>query len=914
MPPFLSKDHTILEKGQMEFRPFGVDDLGKKIRDVTGVKVDAYVTFLDETVSRTRGASAGKQAVETLCRLLNERIPDPAYHVTPPFLRNVWNSYAYEFVCFLLEFCIILSEDPQFPINAGKAKFISPLIQTLGRPFTMPQIYKMFPHFGQKFAKNSIEFGVGTVTRNSAVLRMRYMPHIYEQFGPYRKLCAERICQSSKAALSAVPEHIHQLGYATIKDLQCIANGDEWCEWEFTWSPADRIPFGWSLWGILGGFGAFGYLQIMHPTVTLLEAVVISLLPPIAAWLGMRKRQEQDTKRREALIKEQLETVDTRHEDLREAYLEQEQATVDLRRKITQLTTLHHSGLQYSSTLDRETLIHSVLATLTRDLHFERAMLAFFDASRGVAHDARIRGVPAETAAHIRSLEVSITDPDSLEGTILLRGEPLLIPNIRESRFGDRIHTVNQLAELKIHVGSFLAVPLKAKDVIIGCLAVDGLPGHALSEDDLEVMVTLASQVAIALDNTRAYRQIEELNAGLELRVQERTAELEAANEELKELDRLKSQFLAHVSHELRSPLTSIKGFAENMLEGMTGVTTEKQVQYLRRIQANSGRLARMISDLLDRSKLEAGKMELSLGDVPVIELAGEVTEQFKPLAQSKGQQLTLQYSQPDLTVHADADKVNQVLTNLVENALKYTPKNGSINVKIESMDPQGVLISVMDTGHGIPADALPHIFTPFFRVKRPAHKQVEGLGLGLSISKQLVEMQGGMLSVESTEGQGTTFFLTLPQGHAVPPPLPLTRPHEKYILVVDDDADIRQLLVDRLRAEGFLVKAASNGQEALGALKVHPFDGVILDIGLPDINGLEILQGLRKTHPSLPVIMITATEAEERARTAMKHGANAYLLKPFDPVRFRYVTGQWFGRKMPNPTLKEDPWEQSEA
>ena len=131
---------------------------------------------------------------------------------------------------------------------------------------------------------------------------------------------------------------------------------------------------------------------------------------------------------------------------------------------------------------------------------------------------------------------------------------------------------VRELAVLKTQVNSLLAVPLKAKDTIIGCLVVDRLTGHSLTQDDLEVMVTFASQVAIALDNTRAYHQIEDLNASLELRVQERTAELEAANEELKELDRLKSQFLAHVSHELRSPLTSIKGFAENMLEGTTSL------------------------------------------------------------------------------------------------------------------------------------------------------------------------------------------------------------------------------------------------------------------------------------------------------------------------------------------------------
>ena len=893
----LSKDHSILEKGSMAFRPFGVDEQGRKIRDVTGVKVEAYATFLNETVSRLRGADAGKQAVDTLCRVLNQRIPDPAYHVTPQFLRNVWNSYSYEFVCFMMEFCIILSKDPQFSYHAGKAKFISPLIQTLGRPFTMPQIYKMFPHFGQKFAKNSIEFGVGTVTKNSAVLRMRYMNHIYDQFGPYRKRCAEQICQASKAALSAVPENIHQLGYATIQDLRCIANGDEWCEWEFTWTPADHLPFSWSLWGILSGCGAFGYLQIMHPSVTLLEAMIIALFPPLGVWLGMKQRQIHDTQRREALIKEQLETLENRHEELREAYLEQEQATVELRRKVTQLTTFHNAGLLFSSTLDTETLIKNVLDTLTEELHFERAILSFYDASRGIVYDSRLQGLSADIAANIRSLQVPITDSDSLEGTILIRGEPLLIDNIRESPAWDRLHKLNKLAVLQSELSSLLAVPLKAKDIIIGCLIVDRLPGHSLTQEDLEVMVTFASQVAIALDNTRAYHQIEELNAGLELRVQERTAELETANEELKELDRLKSQFLAHVSHELRSPLTSIKGFAENMLEGMAGTTTEKQVQYLRRIQANSGRLARMISDLLDRSKMEAGKMELSMGNVPVIELTREVTEQLKPSAQMKGQHLSLEYSQSDLMVQADGDKLNQVLTNLIENALKYTPREGSIRVQVEPMDPQLVHFSIIDTGQGIPPDALHSIFTPFFRVKSPAFQHIEGLGLGLSITRQLVEMQGGALAVKSKEGKGTTFSFTLPRSHATPliPTVGLFQ--EKHILVVDDDVDIRQFLVDRLRGEGFQVTAASNGHEALESLKVHTFDGVILDIGLPDMDGLDVLQDFRKAHPVVPIIMSTATEAEERAKTAMKHGATAYLLKPFDPVQFRYVIGQYFGR-----------------
>ena len=898
MTQLLTKEHTILEKGNMEFRPFGVDEHGRKIRDVTGVKVDAYTTFLRETVSRKRGPQAGQQIINQLCQLLNERIPDPAYHVTPNFLRNVWNSYSYEFVSFLSEFCIILSEDPQFQFHTGKAKFISPLIQTLGRPFTMPQIYKMFPHFGQKFAKDSIQFGVGTVTKNSAVLRMKYFDHIYEQFGPYRKRCAEQICEASKAALAAVPEHIHHLGYATIKDIQCIANGDEWCEWEFTWTPADQVPFGWSLWGIMAGLGAFVYLHQMHPSVSFVEAFLIALVPPTISWFVMSRRQEQDTIRREALIQEQMETLEHRHEELREAYLEQEQVTVELHRKMDQLTTLHRAGMLFSSTLDRETLVQKVLDTLTSALHFERALIAFYDQDRRIAYNIRIVGVPPETANHLRSIEIPITDPTSLEGTTLIQGKPVLIEDMKDSEFGSQLRQLNQQVELGAKINTMLAVPLKVKDTVIGCLIVDRVHGLPLTSDHLDVMGTLASQVAIALDNTEAYHQIETLNVNLEERVQDRTAQLEVANEELKNLDRLKSQFLAHVSHELRSPLASIKGFAENLLAGVTGTITEKQEHYLRRIQANSGRLTRMIANLLDRAKLEAGKMELACEHFSITQTAQEVLEQLKPLATANLQQFSLETTHQNLMAYADVDKVNQVLTNLIENAIKYSPEGGSIQVKIDLHGPHQVKVSIIDTGEGIPPEALPNLFTPFFRVKRHSGTTVQGLGLGLSIVKQLVELQGGTLSAESEKGKGSTFTFTLPVGQAQQPRRQVNTPIGCRILVVDDDPDIQQFLLDRLRLAGYTAEPAINGYSALEILRKETFDGVILDIGLPDISGLEVLQDIRVNQPDLPIVIVTATEAEERARAAISLGANGYLLKPFDPIQFKHITDQCFVNK----------------
>ncbi len=638
----LSKDHTILEKGAMEFRPFGMDDKGEKIRDVTGIKVNAYITHLDETVSKKENPEAGLRAVDELCRLLNERIPDRTYHVTPSFLKNIWNSYSYEFVCYLTEFCLLISKDPLFQIYVGTTKYISPIIQTLGRPFSIPQIYKMFPHFGQKFARGSILFEVGKVTDKSAVLKMKYTDHVYEQFGIYRKRCADQICEVSKTALSVVPEHIHQLGFATVKDLQCIANGDEWCEWEFQWTPPTQLPFGWAFGGILAGILAFTYLQWQHPTVAFWEALVVALFPPVITWFCTQRKEQTHSQQREALITEQLETVETRHEELREAFLEQEQGTVELRRKVTQLTTLHRAGLLFSATLDRETLIQNVLQTIVQELHYDRALMSFFDQESNMVHDARVLGLPVEAAHFARSREFPVTDPSTIEGQVLLKGVPVLLENLQDQDVWERLHPLNQEMAKISKATSLIVVPLKVKDKIIGSLMVDRVQGSSLTQDDVDVMSTVATQVAISLDNTDAYHQIEELNLGLEQRVEARTAELQEAYEELQELDRLKSQFLAHVSHELRSPLTSIKGFAENILAGVAGAINEKQERCLQRIQSNSTRLARMITDLLDRARLEAGKMEVVLGKVPIAILAEESLEELAHQAKKKDQALTL--------------------------------------------------------------------------------------------------------------------------------------------------------------------------------------------------------------------------------------------------------------------------------
>jgi signal transduction histidine kinase len=424
---------------------------------------------------------------------------------------------------------------------------------------------------------------------------------------------------------------------------------------------------------------------------------------------------------------------------------------------------------------------------------------------------------------------------------------------------------------------------------------------HAVSQDDVNVMVTLANQVAIALDNTDAYHQIELLNVGLEARVRERTTQLETANDQLKEaneqlteMDRLKSEFVAHVSHELRTPLTSICGFTDNILEGLAGPLTAKQEQNLTRVKANVVRLTRMIAQLLEQTRMEAGKIDLMLQEVPLIGLAGEVVEQLRPIARSKHQQLILAEAPEDLRVWGDTDRLTQILTNLVDNALKYTPDGGSVTVRLARAGPHFAKVSVTDTGVGIPADEVPQLFDRFFRSRRHRQGHIKGLGLGLAIVKHLVELHGGVIAVKSQEGKGTEVRFTLPLRQTLERK-DASPTATKRILVVDDDADIRDLLRDRLTSDGYLVDTGVDGRAALELLRKTPFDGLILDINMPHVDGLEVLHWVRECQPTMPVIMITAAEARERAVLAMEAGAQAYLLKPFDSKQLRDVVNCWF-------------------
>ncbi len=292
----LPKHHRILEKGLMEFPPFGADEQGQKIRDVSGATVRAVVDYLEDALTRARGPGAGADAVDQLAALLNERILDPACHVTAAFLKNPWHGYSYEFLCFLGEFCVQLTGDLHFTANMARTKLLSPWVVLLGKPFSIAKIYELAPQLGQQLAKGALEFQVRTIASGRAVLRMAFAERIEPQFGRHRCACAALVCDAVKSALGYAPERIHGRVPAAVKDLVCMADGEAYCEWELAWDAETRVA--WFRGASRGAPGEAGG----------------------GPELG--------------LLQQQLLELEARHEQLREAYLDQQLAGLELRRRL----------------------------------------------------------------------------------------------------------------------------------------------------------------------------------------------------------------------------------------------------------------------------------------------------------------------------------------------------------------------------------------------------------------------------------------------------------------------------------------------------------------------------------------------------------------------------------------------------
>jgi PAS domain S-box-containing protein len=370
--------------------------------------------------------------------------------------------------------------------------------------------------------------------------------------------------------------------------------------------------------------------------------------------------------------------------------------------------------------------------------------------------------------------------------------------------------------------------------------------------------------------------------------------------------ERTKNEFISMVSHELRTPLTSIRGFVTALLDGRAGELNDRQRRFLSISREQSDLLLSLINDLLDLTKIESGKLELSDNRIAVEELAQHAVEVIQPIAEGKDQRLTLDVAEGLPSLWADENHILQVLQNLLSNAVKFTPRDGKITLRVTKEGDQ-ICFVVEDNGVGIPLEEQERIFEPFYQVENIQTRSAGGTGLGLPIVKRILEAQEGHIELESTPGVGSTFSAYIPiaktpqtqlytqpsqvrqpdRGEpervrkASPPSLEPAREHP-IVLVVDDDLATRTFIQFILEEEGYDVLTASGGMEALDLAASEQPDIITLDILMPEIDGFHVLDELKKDPDTADIPVCITSIIEEKAK-GYRLGALDYITKPFD-------------------------------
>jgi CheY-like chemotaxis protein/anti-sigma regulatory factor (Ser/Thr protein kinase) len=355
------------------------------------------------------------------------------------------------------------------------------------------------------------------------------------------------------------------------------------------------------------------------------------------------------------------------------------------------------------------------------------------------------------------------------------------------------------------------------------------------------------------------------------------------------EVDRMKTEFISTVSHELRTPLTSIRGYVELLLDGDVGEISADQREFLELVAKSTVRLANLINDLLDVEKIESGRISMRREPVGLTEVLDQVVRTFQVTAAERGLGLHLAVEGPLAPVAGDADRLNQVFTNLISNAIKYT-KQGDVRVSARCAGGE-VQIAVADSGIGIAREHMPNLFGRFYRVDNQYTREVGGTGLGLAITKAIVERHGGRVEVDSAPGAGSTFTVRLPalapEEGATPQQVSAPTPEgdgdqRRLVLIVEDEPDVARLIASHMARYNLRTAIASTGPEGLRLAKVCRPDLITLDVMLPHMDGWEVLTHL-KHDPATAAIPVLVLSILEEADQALQLGADAYLSKPID-------------------------------
>jgi signal transduction histidine kinase/DNA-binding response OmpR family regulator len=417
---------------------------------------------------------------------------------------------------------------------------------------------------------------------------------------------------------------------------------------------------------------------------------------------------------------------------------------------------------------------------------------------------------------------------------------------------------------------ALLAVPLLREDRVIGALVVRRAAPGPFSQETVDLLQTFATQSVLAIQNARMFHQIEQ-----------KSRQLEVAS-------RHKSEFLANMSHELRTPLNAIIGFSEVLTERLFGELNDKQAEYLEDILGSGRHLLSLINDILDLSKVEAGRMELETGTFSLAEALDNGMTMVRERASRHGVTLSLDVDREIGLIEADERKIKQVIFNLLSNAVKFTSERGRVDVVARQVEG-GVHVSVRDTGIGIAPQDQARIFEEFQQVGSVTTNAREGTGLGLALARRFVELHGGRLWVESQVGVRSTFTFTLSTHAPVTEP-PSTGPRRparvgpvqnaRTVLVVEDNPQAADLLAVYLQADGFAVKVAQDGETGLAmARELRPL-AIVLDILLPRLDGWDVLARAKADPAVADIPVVVVSMLDERGK-GFSLGAADYLVKP---------------------------------
>jgi signal transduction histidine kinase/CheY-like chemotaxis protein len=573
--------------------------------------------------------------------------------------------------------------------------------------------------------------------------------------------------------------------------------------------------------------------------------------------------------------------------------------------------------LKTKEALEEETRILELLnktgATLTSKLELESVVQTVTDAATelsGAQFGAFFYTATNEAGDELQLYTLSGAPREAFESFGHPRATQIFAPTFR----GERVVRIGDVLEdprygkMAPHHGmppghlpvrSYLAVPVVTRSgKVIGGLLFGHSECDVFTERSERLIVGIAAQGAIAIDNARLY---EEAKRSADERARLLAAE-RAGRAEVERVSLMKDEFLATLSHELRTPLNAVLGWAEILLARTE--TDSDNYRALDTIARNARAQAQLIEDLLDMNRIISGKIRLDVQRVEVAPIVEAVLESVRPSADAKA--ITVRrtidpYAGP---VFGDPNRLQQIVWNLMSNAVKFTPKDGKIDVILQRVSSH-IEITVHDSGMGISADFLPHVFERFRQADASTTRKYGGLGLGLSIVKQLVELHGGTIKAASPgEGQGATFTVCLPV-RAVRDDAAASREHPATerqrvtvapelsleglkVLVIDDEADARDLVASVLIDAGGQVLTASSVDDALALVKSARPDVIVSDIGMPDRDGYELIRAVRGLRAAeggrTPAIALTAFARSQDRTRAMVAGYQVHMSKPIDP------------------------------